>query len=1093
MMYRTLLTTLLLLSPAFACAEEAVSTEDLKFFEMEVRPLLAQHCLECHSAESQKGMLRLDSRAAILKGGESEEPGLIPGDSAESLLISAVKYESYEMPPGGKLSDKEIATLEKWIEMGAPWPGGEDSLIVRRDSDRITEEDRKWWAVQPVTHPNVPDDGAGWSRNEVDHFVARKLKEAGLHPAPEAEREELVRRAYFDLHGLPPTPDQIQAFVNDDRSDAWSRLIDELLESPRYGERWAQHWLDVVRYSESDGYREDAFRPGASAYRDYVIQSLNNDKPYHQFVREQLAGDEIAPEDPNVFIGTAYLRNGVYEWNQRNARMHWDLIVNEMTRVTGEAFLGIGIGCAQCHDHKFDPILQKDYFSLQAFLSSVAWPMDRPLATTEEIAAYNAKQQKWEEQTESIRNEIESLVGDSVERSRQNIIKQFPEDVQEIFRKPESEKTTFDKQLSYLVERQAARAARSYDRAKGLKKSPEKLKQYKELLTKLKEYDSLKPKPLPKAFVATDYGTDPAPTYLLTRTSKQAVEPGFLTLLNAPKPQVQPTATTTGRRSALADWIVQPDNPLSTRVIVNRIWQRHFGTGIVPTPNDFGSLGIPPSHPELLDWLTVHFLQGDWKMKSMHKLIMNSATYRQTARREPSESLASAADDTPKKNPYEIDPTNRLLWRFPPQRLDAEQLRDAMLAVSGELKQRSGGRSVSGTTPNRSVYVTKKRNTPDEILGGFDAPLCFESAPDRVSTTTPVQSLLLVNGKWTLARSKAFAKRLLAGKKQLEAEDIHQAYQLVFGRKAHKDEVSDALSFINEQSSLITVPKVVDRYPNENGLRPVEQHFKTVKDFGLGTKALWIQPGSRFERLHVQNAEEFGDQFTVEAVTILDRLYPDASANSLISRWNSNTGKNGWTVAVTSTKSAYQPRNFVVALAGRTAQDEPAFEVVASGLRFPLNKPVYLAAAISATTSKQDPTAGYVTFYMKDLSDPNAEVQTSTVATSIVSHIQNPSFKITAGGRDAKGHLWDGQFARLTISKGALERQQLLIGEQPEKAERILDWTFNENDVEPPVPETAWMRAKPKSSRSVGETKMLGAVTDFCHALFNSNEFLYLQ
>ncbi|MEQ9406543.1 MAG: PSD1 and planctomycete cytochrome C domain-containing protein [Fuerstiella sp.] len=1084
---------------------------------MHVRPLLAQHCLECHSAENQKGMLRLDSRAFMLKGGESEESAIVPGRPDKSLLISAVRYESFEMPPKGKLPEKDIAVLAKWIELGAPWPGGEDSRIRRQDSDRFTEEDRKWWAIQPVTESEVPKEGDLWARNDVDRFVAKKLKNAGLVPAREADRYELVRRAYFDLHGLPPTPEQIKDFVRDEHPDAWQRLIRKLLASPRYGERWAQHWLDVVRYADSDGYREDAFRPDASAFRDYVIRSLNDDKPYNQFVREHLAGDEIDPDDPEVFIGTAYLRHGVYEWNQRDTRMHWNLITHEMTRVTGEVFLGIGIGCAQCHDHKFDPILQKDYFGLQAFLSSVAWPIDRPLATPDDIAAHQEKEQKWKEATQAIRDEIDGLVGHAVETRQRNLVSQFPEDIQVIYYRPESEKTTLEKQLSYLVWRQAVREAKSFDHASALRSSPEKLKRYEELKAALKKFDAIRPAPLPTAFMATDIGPEPADTFLPTRTTKVPVEPSFLTLLNDGPPRITPTATTTGRRTALADWIVREDNPLSTRVIVNRIWQRHFGRGIVATPNDFGMLGEPPSHPELLDWLTRRFLNSGWKLKPLHELIMNSAAYRQTARREPTESAFGTArpavphgglPEPPNENaehhsvpsegrhtvesehrnrPADIDPTNRLLWRFPPQRLDAEQLRDAMLAVSGELKHRNGGRSVNGTAPNRSVYVIRKRNGPDTMLCGFDAPLCFESAPDRIATTTPVQSLLLVNGSWSLDRSRAFAQRLLADEKRLAADDIRKAWRLVFGREAREEEVTDALAFIREQSKAIQVPA------DETGLRPVTEHFGAVKDFGLGTKALWIQPESRFERLHLKNTDGFSDQFTFEAVTILDRIYPDATANTLISRWNGNSKADGWKICVTSAKSAYQPRNFVVALVGRTIQDETVYEVVASGLRYPLNKPVYLAAAISAAPTNDNPAAGSVTFYMKDLSSPDSELQISKVATSVIGRIQNPAMKLIAGGRDSSSHFWDGQFARLTISHGALPREQLLIGSESDKAVRILDWKFNGDDGEHPAPETAWLRRRPEIGGSVASVETFRAVTDFCHALFNSNEFLYLH
>ncbi|HRX82576.1 MAG TPA: DUF1553 domain-containing protein, partial [Pirellulaceae bacterium] len=504
---------------------------------------------------------------------------------------------------------------------------------------------------------------------------------------------------------------------------------------------------------------------------------------------------------------------------------------------------------------------------------SVAWPLERELATPSEIAAHRMKQQAWEEATQTIRDEMHSLAKGAFDNNQKYTVEQFPDDIQAIYNKPESDKTTYEKQLSYLVHRQAHRAATSFDYVKTLKDKPDKLERYQQLQAELKKFDSLKPAPLPKAFIATDIGPEPAPTFLLTRTTKEAVEPSFLTLLGQ-KPDIKPTATSTGRRTALANWIADENNPLSTRVIVNRVWQRHFGRGIVPTPNDFGRLGEPPSHPELLDWLTRRFLEAGWRIKPLHELIMNSAAYRQTSRRELSSeptALAAGPDGTTDRRerpeasadgsetkggrrPDEADPTNRLLWRFPPQRLDAEQVRDAMLAVSGELQPRDGGASVSGTSPHRSVYVKKLRNRPDEMLGGFDAPLGFESAPDRISTTTPIQSLLLVNGAWSLDRSRAFAKRLLSNKQQLDAEGIRLAYQLIFNRDATEDEVRESLEFLRDQAAVITAPDIEDHFPNETGLRPVTQHFGAVKDFGLGAKTLWIQPDSRFERLQVQKA-----------------------------------------------------------------------------------------------------------------------------------------------------------------------------------------------------------------------------------------------
>ncbi len=1060
--------------------QDTITKDQLKFFESKVRPLFLSKCISCHGPEKQKNKLRLDSRTTMIKGGKNG-PAIVPFHPEKSLLIKAINYESLEMPPTKKLSPKAIKTLTQWVKIGAPWPESNPKLIRSKEGN-FTDEDRKWWAIQPVRLPQVPKAGNNWDRNEIDHFIQEKLQDSKLTPAREADRYELVRRAYFDLHGLPPTPEQIDKFINDKTNDAWPRLIDELLESPRYGERWAQHWLDVVRFSESDGYREDAFRPGASAYRNYVIRSFNQDKPYDQFVQEQLAGDEIAPDDPTVFIGTSFLRQGVYEWNQRNARMHWDIIVNEVTRVTGEAFLGLGIGCAQCHDHKFDPILQKDYYGLQAFLSSIAWPMDRALASPEEIKAHRKKQTLWESKTKSIRQEMHHLAEAAFQSNQKFTVQQFPEDIQAIYYKPKLKKTSYEKQLSYLVDRQAQRAGRRFDYEKALKNDSEKLKRYLELKDKLNTFDSLKPSPLPKAFIATDISSDPAPTYLYTRTSKTQIQPSYLTLLGLDPPKITPTASSTGRRRALAKWIASKENPLSTRVIVNRLWQRHFGRGIVSTPNDFGTLGEPPSHPELLDWLTHQFLEGGWKMKPIHKLIMMSATYRQTARREPKELERN------------IDPNNRLLWRFHPQRLDAEQVRDAMLSVSGELQHRQGGPSVAGNSSYRSVYVKKFRNKPDEILKGFDAPLGFESSPDRISTTTPIQSLLLINGPWSLERSRAFAKRLIANKKHISEEDIRKAYQLVYAREAQPREVQAALKFIEQQTNNLNgtnLTKSADPFPNETGLRPISQHFKNIKGFGLGSNALWIQPGSRFEKLHIRETQPLGDVFTVEAIVNLDRIYSNASVNTLISQWNGNKGSMGWSIGITSQRSAYQPRNFIVQLVGRTFQDEPTYEVVASGLRFPLGKPMYIAVTISATTSSKNPTSGEITFYMKDLSDPKAKLESVKVQTSVVSDIQNLKSKLLIGGRDGRGHQWDGQLARLRMSRGILKQDQLLTQKQSLITTPVLDWKFNSPFPPSSKPQSSWVKRELKNNATLPTSKLHRAVTDFCHALFNSNEFLY--
>ncbi|MCB1064862.1 MAG: PSD1 domain-containing protein, partial [Verrucomicrobiae bacterium] len=821
-------------------AEAAPSAEALKFFESKVRPVLAENCYGCHGEDKVKGELRLDHINAILKGGESG-PALVKGDPKASLLIEVVSRTNPDlsMPPKEKdaLSKEQVADLETWITMGAPWPQTESFTEVERDENGFTAEDKAWWAIQPLAKVTPPDTGKGWAKNAVDRFVARKLEENGLAPAEPASASELLRRIHFDLVGLPPSPEEVIAFSQAyamDADKAVAAEVDKLLADARYGERWGQHWLDVVRYTDSDGYNADGFRPDAYRYRDYVVNAFNNDKPYNEFVREQLAADEFAPNDPDKLIGTAFLRHGVYEWNQRNAEMQWDLIITEMTNVTGEAFLGIGIGCAQCHDHKFDPILQKDYFALQAFLNSTWWPEDRTLATPEQRAEYEQKLAKWEEATKDIRAELDAMTAPIYESTANGASKVFPDPVKAMYAKDPSERTAYEEQISQLVQRQVDQATNRLDFAKKFEKDEKKLAQYKELQEKLKKFDDIKPEPLPVAFISTDVGTRPAVTKFTKRGGKVPVEPAFLTLLDQPAPKITPTEHTTGQRTALAEWIASEDNPLSTRVMVNRVWQHHFAKGLVPTPNDFGRLGEEPSHPELLDWLTKEFLDNGWKIKPLHRLIMTSATYRQTARRNPGEKESVT------------DPGNKFFWRYPPKRLDAEQIRDAMLVTSGELKHRDGGPTVDGSATNRSIYVKKRRNTKDPMIGGFDAPLGFNSAPDRLSTTTPIQSLMLVNGDFALKRATAFAKRILDGKTEIQADDIREAYQLAYGRDALDTEVESALYFIRSQGDYVDGPEEAPRkFPNETGLRPTSQVFGDRPELKLGEKSLWLQPDSR--------------------------------------------------------------------------------------------------------------------------------------------------------------------------------------------------------------------------------------------------------
>ncbi len=958
--------------------------------------------------------------------------------------------------------------------------------VANSSAKAFTEEDRQWWAIQPVAEPEIPElDSNDWVRNPIDAFVLRSLIEAGLEPAPEADAHEIARRLYFDLHGIPPTADQVDRFVSDadvDFEAAYESLIDELLASPRYGERWAQHWLDVARYAETDGYRADDFRPAAYRYRDYVINSFNSDKPFDQFAREQLAGDEIDSDDPDTVIGTAFLRHGVYEWNQRDARMHWELIINEMTNVTGEVFLGLSMGCAQCHDHKFDPILQKDYYSLQAFLSTTYWPTDRLLAKPEEIAAYKAALAEWKRDSAPVREAFDALTKEPREGKFEYTVGQFPPDIQEMYHKAPEDRTPYESQMAELVQRQVDTQLGRVKYDTWLNEKPELRERYDELRRQLSDVEKSKPKPPISAFIATDISNTPTPSILKTRRETLSVEPAFLELLGLEAPKIKPRAETTGRRAALAEWIARPDNPLATRVAANRIWHAHFGRGIVATPNDFGQLGEDPSHPELLDWLTLRFLENGWRFKEMHRLILQSATYRQTARREPT---------TLESN---TDPLNRLLWRYPPRRLTAEEARDAMLVASGEIDHRIGGPSEDGDAAVRSIYVKKRRNRPEPFLHSFDSPMGFDSAPERLETTTPTQSLLLVNSEWPLQRAAAFAERILGDDHSIDAGDVEWAFQTAYGRPPTPEESQLALEFIDIQSSRAK-RELTESQPNRgystSPLSSISERFAVAKnEIHLGNVALSLAPDSEYQSVALEPIADLGDSFTVEAVVVLDALHKDASVNTILSHWDGDYQKGGWTMGVTSERSKYEPRNFIVQLIGENGAGNTDYEVVASGLRVPLGKPVYLAATITANQNFDESGGGTVEFFMKELDDPYASAQTISVSHSIARGIQHSDTRFTLGGRDGPRHKWNGQIARFALSDHPLTEEELILNRESNKRSR-LDWIFNGDDTAAALPKGAtWMRPRDWDPQN---DPLYGAVADFAHALLTSNPFLYLH
>ena len=1026
-------------------ADSDAQRANTKFFESEVRPILVNRCFDCHSNTKQKGGLRVDHIGYLKTGGDTG-PAIVPGHPEKSALMEAVRYqdEDFQMPPrnnGGKMPDSEIAILEKWIKMGAPWPEDAAGKVVVTEGG-FTEEQRNYWFFKPVAKVTPPKVESAWVRNDIDRFIAQKHAEMKLDPASEAGRHELVRRVYFDLHGLPPTGEQIESFVNDKSPQAYEKLVDELLASPRYGERWAQHWLDLVRYAESDGYNADAYRPAVWPYRDYVIKSLNDDKPYDQFVREQIAGDEIAPDDPNVLIATSFLRHPVYEWNQRDVRGQWDIILTDMTDTTGELFLGLSMGCAHCHNHKFDPILQKDYYRLRAFLAPVQWRDDMKLATPKEKKDFEKQQAKWEAATAGIRARMDALTKPLLEPRVERALTRFTDDLQSMVRKPQTQRGALEKQLAGLCERQMQHERTTFDPMKSLKADTAKA-EYKALEEELKKFDHLKPKPLLDAFVATDAGPQAPSNKIKTRKGEQEIAPGFLSLLDPKEPVIKPKGNSTGRRTVLANWLTRPDNQLSTRVIVNRVWQYHFGRGIVSTASDFGKLGEKPTHPELLDWLTRRFVMNGWRLKPLHREIMLSAAYRQTARREPTAAAAS------------VDPGNRYLWRFNPRRLDAEQVRDALLAVSGEIDPKAGGPAEDGNGTRRSIYTMKKRNNQNELLRSLDAPAGFASTAERQSTTTPTQALQLINGDWLLARARKLSDRV---------DNVNDAWLAVLGRPPTERERERAEGFLKKRSGTTSAPT-----PSGNDAVDGVAGFKE---------------NTPRERLLVQTGEKEGDEFTVEAVVTLNSIDVNASVRTIVSRWTG--GKDsieafGWSLGVTGEKSRYKPRNLIVQLVGEDENSNIGYQVVPSNIHLELGHRYHVAARVSCVGHT-------VTFTVQELGVPGSPVQGVVVPHDIRSKLGAGSASLVIGGlgKRAPSHQWDGQIEALRIASGALKDKELNPDSEQWSA-GLVTW----RSADPLHSQFVWSGSDTKTVEANDPFRQ--AMNDLCQVLLNTNEFFYLH
>jgi hypothetical protein len=644
------------------------------------------------------------------------------------------------------------------------------------------------WAFQPMRSPAPPAvANAGWVRSPVDAFVLAKLEAANRSPAAEADRRTWLRRVTFDLTGLPPTPADTAAFLADQSPAAQEKVVDRLLASPQFGERAALFWLDVVRYAESDGYKADEYRPTAWRYRDYVISSFNADKPYSRFLAEQLAGDELAPDDPQALVATGFLRHYPYEFNAVNVEQKRQDILNDITDTVGAAFFGLTLGCAKCHDHKTDPVAQSDYYRLQAFFAGY-WPADVPLASPAEQAAVARRTAEWEAKTAELRRqiaEIEKPVRDKAEAKERS---RFDADYQKLLDIPEDKLTPAERQLRQMVARQVY-SARKFDPKQMRGDQKEK---WEGMQKRMAELARDKPPELPTAAVMREVGPVAPPTHLLKRGDwrkpGEAVVPGYLSAIDDRDADCTPPRPgTTGRRSALAKWLTRPDHPLTARVAVNRVWQQLFGTGLVATPADFGATGERPTHPELLDWLATDFVAHGWTLKRVYRQIALSATYRQAS------------------GPAGTDAA-RLLAYVPRKRLDGEALRDAMLAVSGRLNPKPGGPSVFPDLPpelekngygwkpsadpadrdRRSVYVAVKRNTRYPLFALFDSPERTEVCARRFCTTTAPQALTLLNDKLILGYAKSLADR--ATREAGDGSPVRVAFELATGRPATDDE-----------------------------------------------------------------------------------------------------------------------------------------------------------------------------------------------------------------------------------------------------------------------------------------------------------------
>lgn len=830
-------------------------------------------CRQCHGATVQMSHLSMADRAAMLKGGD-HGPAIIPGNAERSLIYQRITGQMkpvMPMAPFPPLTPDEIAAVKSWIDAGAPLsepapsttqsaPADKNLLVYGSYSERpVTAADRSWWAFRKPVRiaPPKPAD-ARWNANPIDAFIKANLDEKGLKPAPAADRNTLIRRAYLDLTGLLPTPNEVDAFVKDPSPRAYENLIDKLLASPHYGERWARMWLDVARYADSTGYEFDYDYEEAWRYRDYVIKAFNQDKPYNQFIIEQLAGDELDKPTFDSVTATGFLRLGarVADRDLENPNYRFDYL-DDMVRTTFQAFQGLTVNCARCHDHKFDPITRRDYYkSLAVFNGYIEY--EHPLVPAAEWTAFQKTSDEINAQIKPLRRQIDAIEAPYKKKAFQAMLAKMPADIQEAFRTPEEQRTAGQKLLVTQVS-----TIRGVDPDAGaapgkLQVSPEDeqaRKQLEDRIAALRKRIPPRPpvamgvrdgdfrfEPHPPFQAGTgggityeDYGLkgkfmpapgdryEPPPMYFAAtglspfpeEIKAPVVEPGYLTVLSpgkqfAPDPPASGSPTS-GRRRALAEFIASEDNPLTARVMMNRLWYQHFGQGIVSTPNNFGKMGAQPANPQLLDWLATEFVREGWSVKRMQRLIMTSETYKMSS--------AFFQPEAATK-----DPTDQFLWRFPVKRMEAEIIRDSVLSASGDLNPAFGGPAffppvpksvVSGvnmrgrwemtkedpSTWRRSIYARVKRNLKYPMFEVFDQPNSSLSCERRDVTTVPTQALTLFNNVSFLLQSQHFADRVAREAGPNPSAQLRLLYRIAYSREPSAKELQQGLDFLSKPAA----------------------------------------------------------------------------------------------------------------------------------------------------------------------------------------------------------------------------------------------------------------------------------------------------